>query len=67
MDDWVQYSYAAIAEAWQELIRDVLAGRAVRLTINAKANAPIKIESSAFYVDTSWPGDSNQQTRNPAD
>lgn len=65
MDDWVQYSYAAIAEAWQELIRDVLAGRAVRLTINARANTPIKIESSAFYVDTSWPGDNNQ-TRNPA-
>lgn len=65
MDDWIGYSYAAIAEAWQELIRDILAGRAVRLTINAKANAPVKIEASAFYVDQNWPGD-NQGNCNPA-
>lgn len=39
MDDWIRYSHAAITEAWQELIRDILAGRAVRLTINARANA----------------------------
>lgn len=65
MDDWIRYSQAAIAEAWQELIRDILDGKAVSLEIYAVANEPVKIKRCVSYKDRNWPG-GNSQCSHPA-
>jgi hypothetical protein len=56
MDEWLAYSAGAILEAWQrDLVPALLAGRAVRLTIDANAGLPLKIEAAQFYKDKHWP------------
>lgn len=60
MDDWIRYSDAIIAEAWRELLPHLLAGRAVRLVVNASAGEPLRVETSQFYKGRNWPAGTNQ-------
>lgn len=56
MEEWLIYSAAMLQEIWQrDIVPGLLAGRAVRLTINAEAMAPLKVEASQFYKDKNWP------------
>ena len=56
MDEWLQYSAEMLQEIWQrDIVPGLLAGRAVRLTINAEAMSPLKVEASQFYKDKNWP------------
>lgn len=56
VDDWLRYTYGMLLEVWQrEIVPDLLAGRAVSLTVHAVANQPLKFDCHQSFKDRNWP------------
>lgn len=56
MDDFLSYLYELTLETLQrDVVPDLLAGRAVTLTLHIVANQPVKVECSRNFKDRNWP------------